>query len=87
MNIGTGKIYTPNALPMFRDEETVGGSGGKPTSKKRHHEKMRDDPILSKKPFKPSGPDTKVIAGSTLSSYADPNSFYLCTQHNAPCVL
>mmetsp|Transcript_7041 Transcript_7041/g.21459 ORF Transcript_7041/g.21459 Transcript_7041/m.21459 type:complete len:687 (+) Transcript_7041:388-2448(+) len=67
VNVGVGKIYTPNALPMFRDEEA--GNRGIPSSKKRQQEKRQEDPVLTRKPFKAHRPDVKAAAGSTLASH------------------
>ncbi|KAJ8905465.1 hypothetical protein NDN08_001972 [Rhodosorus marinus] len=66
VDIGVGAIHTPNALPMFRDEHA---NHGRPINRKRQQEKMREDPILTKKPVMAGGPDAKAIAGSTMASF------------------
>lgn len=66
MNLGPGKIYTPNALPMFRDEETI--HGGRPRSRKRPDEVARERDLSTRKPTPPSQVFTKPV-GSTLASY------------------
>ncbi|KAL7687997.1 putative forkhead-associated (FHA) domain, SMAD/FHA domain superfamily [Plasmopara halstedii] len=61
---GAGKVYNPNALPMYRDE-----SAG---SHKRKYDKVRADPKKSRAPEKPlTGPGMggKISGSSTFTQY------------------
>ncbi|KAG7400134.1 WD repeat-containing protein 70 [Phytophthora boehmeriae] len=61
---GAGKVYTPHALPMYRDED----SG----SRKRKYEKVRADPKKSRAPEKPiTGPGMggKISGSTTFTQY------------------
>lgn len=61
---GAGKVYTPHALPMYRDDD----SG----SRKRKYEKVRADPKKSHAPEKPiTGPGMggKVSGSTTFTQY------------------
>ncbi|CAH0487888.1 unnamed protein product [Peronospora farinosa] len=61
---GAGKIYTPHALPMYRDDT----SG----SRKRKYEKVRADPKESRAPEKPiTGPGMggKISGSTTFTQY------------------
>ncbi|KAI9911888.1 hypothetical protein PsorP6_008951 [Peronosclerospora sorghi] len=61
---GAGKIYTPNALPMFRDDTL--------SSRKRKYEKVRADPKRSRAPEKPiTGPGMggKISGSTTFTQY------------------
>eukprot|EP00644_Phytophthora_capsici_P006265 jgi/Phyca11/549445/estExt2_Genewise1Plus.C_PHYCAscaffold_320266 len=61
---GAGKVYNPNALPMYRDET----SG----SRKRKYEKVRADPKKSHAPEKPlTGPGMggKISNSTTFTQY------------------
>ncbi|GMF34762.1 unnamed protein product [Phytophthora lilii] len=61
---GAGKVYNPNALPMYRDET----SG----SRKRKYEKIRADPKKSHAPERPiTGPGMggKISGSTTFTQY------------------
>jgi hypothetical protein len=72
-------IYTPHALPMFKDQERDGLAGGG----KRKRERERNDPVKTRKPTEPiSGPGKGGRVGaSELHSSLFPSSFsvILCT--------
>ncbi|POM67233.1 LOW QUALITY PROTEIN: Hypothetical protein PHPALM_16802 [Phytophthora palmivora] len=61
---GAGKVYTPHALPMYRDDTS--------SSRKRKYEKVRADPKRSRAPEKPiTGPGMggKISGSTTFTQY------------------
>jgi len=72
---GIGKIYTPNALPMFRDDNQdangVSMRGGeiRADTHRRVKAKLRHDPISTQKPHFPSTAFDRGVEAPTLASY------------------
>ncbi|KAK4522504.1 hypothetical protein GAYE_PCTG10G0394 [Galdieria yellowstonensis] len=65
-NIGAGEIFLPNALPMYQTEFLPNGL---PMTEANKRNKLRKDPVLTKKPSVPSGPRPDLVGKTTLSSH------------------
>ncbi|GJQ09304.1 hypothetical protein GpartN1_g1095.t1 [Galdieria partita] len=65
-NIGAGEIFLPNALPMYQTEFLPNGL---PMTEANKKNKLRKDPVLTKKPAVPSGPRPDLVGKTTLSSH------------------
>ncbi|EME32129.1 transducin family protein / WD-40 repeat family protein [Galdieria sulphuraria] len=65
-NIGAGEVFLPNALPMYQTEFLPNGL---PMTEANKRNKIRKDPVLTKKPTVPSGPRPDLVGKTTLSSH------------------
>eukprot|EP00871_Galdieria_phlegrea_P005934 jgi/Galph1/828/GphlegSOOS_G5469.1 len=65
-NIGAGEVFLPNALPMYQTEFLPNGL---PMTEQNKKNKLRKDPVLTKKPLELSGPRPDLVGKTTLSSY------------------
>jgi len=66
IDLGPGKIYTPNALPMFQDDEVI--LAGRVRKRMKPEEVVKERDRATKKPTPPSQVFVKPM-GSTLASY------------------